>query len=205
LPPLKHRDRLTNLDVHHTILPPLGKVRLDPSKLFDAARPIDGTRFFVLAPEDMVLHSAAHLFQDGELAGGIRDLSDMDLLLRHFGERVPLFWDRILARAEELGLRRPFSYALRFTRRLLNTPLPDTALLAADRWKPALPLSWTMDLLIDRALLPPSVDSHRWDMELSNWLLLMRGHWLRMPLAILLPHLGHQVARRWRITPTNAR
>jgi hypothetical protein len=32
----------------------------------------------------MVLHSATHLFYDGELNHGLRDLVDLDDLLRHF-------------------------------------------------------------------------------------------------------------------------
>ena len=44
LPPMRHRDRNTELDVHHTILPPLGSLKPDPALLFDAARPLAGTR-----------------------------------------------------------------------------------------------------------------------------------------------------------------
>lgn len=57
LPPLVHRDRGTVVDVHHTILPPTGRLHPDPEKLLPASVPLAGTRFNVLAPVDMVLHS----------------------------------------------------------------------------------------------------------------------------------------------------
>jgi hypothetical protein len=70
LSPLQHHDRGTIVDVHHTILPPTGRLHPDPAKLLAASVPLTGTRFSVLAPADMVLHSAAHAFQDGDLTRG---------------------------------------------------------------------------------------------------------------------------------------
>ncbi len=195
LPPMVHRDRLTALDVHHTILPPLGNLKPDPALLFANARPIEGTRFHVLAPEDMVLHSAAHLFQDGEMAGGIRDLTDLDLLLGYFGTNEPGFWERLVPRAQSLHLTRPLFYALRFSRRLLGTAIPPEVDALIVRFGPPGPVLALMDGLTDRALLPPAVDSHGWDIDLANFLLLIRGHWLKMPLPILAKHLTHKTLR----------
>ena len=85
LPPLRHRLRGTVVDLHHTILPETSRLKPDPAKLFANARPLEGTPFFVLAPTDMVLHSAAHAFHDGELSNSLRDLLDLHDLLSHFG------------------------------------------------------------------------------------------------------------------------
>ena len=101
LPPLRHHRRRTVIDVHHTILPESGRLRPDPADLLQAARPTGDGPFRVLAPTDMVLHSAAHLFQDGTLGMGLRDLTDLDALLRHFGE-TPGFWSALVRRAERL-------------------------------------------------------------------------------------------------------
>ena len=197
LPPLRHRDRLFMLDVHHSILPPLGNLKPDPLLLIAAARPIRDSRFLVLCPEDMVLHSAAHLFQDGEMAGGVRDLTDLDLLFRHFDAEEPGFWERLVPRAEQLHLTRPLYYASRYTRRLLETPIPASVKVAIDRFMPITPIRFTMDSLTNRALIPPDADTHRWDIELANLLLLIRGHWLKMPLPILARHLTHKALRPW--------
>jgi len=76
--------------------------------------PLEGTIFRVLAPVDMVLHSAAHAFQDGDLSRGFRDLVDIDDLLHHCS-RNDNFWNKLLAHCEELNLQRPVYYALRYT------------------------------------------------------------------------------------------
>ena len=197
IPPLRHAARQTDVDVHHTILPPVGRLHPDPRKLLDAARPLGHSGLYVLAPEDMVLHSAAHLFQDGDLAGGLRDLVDLDSLFRHFGEVEPGFWERLVPRAQELQLARPLFYALRFTRRLLGTPIPDYVLLQADAAAPRWPLARLMDFLMIRALLIPDRDGAPAAAHLSRWLLYVRSHWLKMPPLLLARHLAHKAKRRW--------
>ena len=201
LPPLRHKARKGVLDVHHTILPESGRLRPDPAKLFAAARPIPGIdhpHVKMLAPADMILHSAAHLFQDGDLAGGLRDLLDLDDLLREAGAHEENFWLTLVERAIELDLHRPLYYALRFTSRLLHTPIPQVVLdESADAGKPLLPISLMMDLLADRAFVPDAGQGRRWGAELSRWLLYVRSHWLRMPPLLLAQHLGKKALRRF--------
>jgi hypothetical protein len=124
LPPLRHGTRTTVVDVHHTILPETARLHPDGSKLIAAAVRIDDD-LSILAPQDMVLHTATHLFADGDLEGGLREVIDLDALLRHFSSTEPDFWDRLVPRSEELDLQRPLFYALTICRRLLETPVPD--------------------------------------------------------------------------------
>lgn len=202
LPPLHHKDRKGVLDVHHTILPESGRLRPDPAKLFAAARPIPGfdhPHVKMLAPADMILHSSAHLFQDGDLAGGLRDLLDLDDLLRDAGAREEQFWQTLVSRAKELDLHRPLYYALRFTSRLLHTPVPQAVLdESANVGKPLLPVAMMMDLLSDRAFVPDAGQGRRWGADLSRWLLYVRSHWLRMPPLLLAQHLGKKAMRRFK-------
>jgi hypothetical protein len=124
LPPLVHAVRDSVVDLHHTIVPLMAAIRPDARLLFEAARP--GTTdpsVKVLGPPDMVLHSATHLFNEGEFGRALRDLVDLDLLFRHFG-RDAGFWSAFLARAARLNLGRPAYYALRCTVRFLGTPIP---------------------------------------------------------------------------------
>src|SRR6266550_6456419 len=151
MPPLQHRDRGTVVDVHHTILPPTGRLSPDPEKLIAAAIPLKGTRFGVLAPTDMVLHSAAHAFQDGDLAYGLRDIVDIDDLLRHFSQKET-FWAELAARSEELDLRRPLYYALRYSHFYLQTPIPQEILDRSKRWQPAWPASAMMDIAVGEVI-----------------------------------------------------
>jgi hypothetical protein len=194
LPPMQHGRRMTVVDVHHAILPVTASSKPDSARLIAAARALpDRPGVLVLAPVDIVIHSACHLFHEEELEKGLRDLSDLDLLLRDFAA-LPSFWSELLARASELDLERAVFYALRFSSRLLGTPVPVATLQAAERFAPAPPTMRLMDALYGRALLPhhPSCDDGL--SALARRLLFLRAHWLRMPPALLARHLAHKTA-----------
>jgi hypothetical protein len=193
LPPLCHGERGTIVDVHHTILPPTARLKPEPAKLWAQAKRLAGGRLHVLAPSDMVLHSAAHLFHDGDLQRSLRDLVDIGDLLRAFVTQ-PGFWSDLVARAQALDLGRPLFYALRYARRLLATAVPDEVMTAAAAHAPPRPVLSLMDRLVPRALV--SRPGQNVEDALGSWLLYMRSHWLRMPAWLLLPHLGHQAVRR---------
>lgn len=185
LPPLCHRDRDVVVDVHHNILPETGRLHPDPGELIRASEPIDGGSLKVLAPDDMLLHSAAHLFQDGELNGGLRDLLDLDSLLRHFAACEEEFWDKLASRARRMDLERPLFYALRYCHRWLATPVPEGSSLS----RPSAPTLAVMDAWTGRALMPDGWQSQSVRTQLARWLLYIRSHWLRMPPLLLARHL----------------
>lgn len=201
LPPLRHIKRKTVLDVHHTILPETARLSPDPHKLIAAARPLDGQGCLkILAPTDMVLHSATHLFHDGELEHGLRDLTDLDSLLRHFG-RNQAFWTELVERAMELDLMRPLYYALRYTRSILGTPIPGTVQQSARAGRPVWFAPALMDTVFTRALAPdhPSCDTPF--TGIARWFLYVRSHYLRMPLHLLIPHLIRKATVRVHPSP----
>jgi hypothetical protein len=104
LPPMQHIKRMTVIDVHHAIVPKTAPIHPDSDKLLAAACAIGETDgMMTLASTDMVLHSAVHLFHDGEFDHGLRDLVDLHLLLGHFGT-LPSFWPALVERAVELEL-----------------------------------------------------------------------------------------------------
>lgn len=195
LPPMRHVRRRTVLDVHHNILPETASLHPDPARLLEAARPIDGTGLYALEPADMVLHSATHLFHDGELEHGLRDLVDLDSLLRHFG-REEQFWSRLVERAEQLDLMRPLYYALRYTHRFLDSVVPKDVRLCVRSAAPMTAAGALMDALFDRGLSPhhPSCDSRA--TGIARWALYVRSHMLRMPPHLLVPHLVRKSIRR---------
>lgn len=196
LPPLRHSQRNSVLDVHHTILPLTARLSPDPDKLFSASLLLEnGAR--VLSGVDMVLHSAVHLFHDGELENGLRDLADLDSLLRHFG-KDERFWSDLVERARELGLERPLYYAVHYTNRMLATPVPDSVIAATRDGAPAAILRWIMDSLFMRGLLPEHSSCDTRSSGLARWALYVRSHALRMPVHLLLPHLLRKSYRRWR-------
>ncbi|MCL2635919.1 MAG: nucleotidyltransferase family protein, partial [Betaproteobacteria bacterium] len=104
IPPMMHRGRGTIVDLHHNILPSTARHSPYADALLAASQPLPGTRFRVLCPADMVIHSVTHLFHESELQNGLRDLFDLDSLLGEFSAANADFWDQLLARATALGL-----------------------------------------------------------------------------------------------------
>ena len=199
LPPMRHGIRMTVVDVHHAILPRTARLKPSSAKLLAASRPIDGDeRLRMLAPMDMVLHSAAHLFHNEELSHGLRDLGDLDCLLRHFGSQ-PGFWDELPRRAVELDLARPLYYALRYASTILGTPVTGATMAAAEADAPPKPLRGLMDFLYLRALRPNHPTCADAWTPLARWMLYVRAHWLRMPLPLLIYHLSHKALVREKV------
>ncbi|MCP5371499.1 MAG: nucleotidyltransferase family protein [Hyphomicrobiales bacterium] len=197
IPPLTHFLRHTCVDVHHTIVPETARVDVNAKKLRDAARAVDGSEdLYVLAPADMVLHSAVHLFNEGQFERGLRDLTDLDLLMSRFAAEDAEFWSRLVARASELDLQRPLFYCLRYCRLILGTEVPEQARRDIAR---AVPVGgghrWLMDLLFTRALRPHHHSCRTAASGAALWLLYVRSHYLRMPLRLLLPHLWRKAFR----------
>jgi len=142
----------------------------------------------MLGAQDMVLHSAAHLFQDGDLAFAIRDLVDLVDLFDHFGGE-PGFWETLAGRAAAHDLQRPLYYALRYGKEILDLAVPDTVEQAIAAAAPVGPVANLMDRLIPRVLLPDHPDSPSGIRARAASLLYLRSHWLRMPPWLLAAHL----------------
>lgn len=189
IPPLRHVHRNTYIDLHHTITPPTSRFPVDGKQLIaDAVALKAYPGLFVLSPTDMVLHSAVHLFTEGEFAHGLRDLLDMRDLLKTFSQQVD-FWDSLLARAASCTLEVPLYHALFHVQRLFGDIVPNhlkhrVELLGPNMLARAL-MGWALGL----ALRPmhPSCNT-KWT-GLARWLLYMRSHMLRMPLYLIVPHL----------------
>lgn len=182
VPPRRHHSRGTVIDMHHSILPLTARHRPDVKDLWAEARTIDGFEdLYVLAPEDMLLHSASHLFLNGEFERGLRDLYDFVRLGRQFGQD-PTFWTRVATRAAQLDLTDPLHDATRYANRILGAGFPASGAVAK-RTRPF------MDTLFERGLQPNHRLAHdRWT-AWALFCLYVRGHYLRMPFRLLLPHL----------------
>lgn len=192
IPPLRHSRRGSTIDVHHSILPETAAIKFNSSLMHDRACSIPGqVMFHVLQPVDMILHSATHLFHEGELGNGLRDLFDLHELLKDFGEDEA-FWDQLVSRAEEVGLTRPLWYALRFTTDLLRSPVPSDVMLRANVGMPSWPVRIVMDFCYRRALKPMHSSCDVTGTSFARYLLYIRSHWIRMPFPLLVFHLGRK-------------
>lgn len=192
IPPLQHIQRATVIDVHHAILPNTARYHPDSAKLRSRAVAVqDLPGIYVLAAEDRILHSATHLFHDGELPRGLRDLTDLDLLLR-YESAAAHFWPELVARADELQLGRSLFYALRYAQHFLDTPVPEEVWDGLRPVAPSLVLLRLMDNVFRRAFAPPHASCSDALSGPSRLMLYVRAHWLRMPLHLLIPHLLHK-------------
>lgn len=205
LPPMRHKSRLTELDVHHAILPTSGRLQPDSNLLLADKVAVDGEKnLFTLAPVDMVLHGVVHLFYDSDFDKGLRGLADLDGLFRHFGQQ-PEFWQTLIPRARQLNLARPLYYGLRMGEKILSTPIPKSAQEAIKDDAPAPAIGWLMEGLIKRMMVP----NHPETKDLVSWfawlLLFIRSHWLRMPPGLLFSHLTQKWVRKWRVDVRNRR
>ena len=170
LPPLIHVERDRMIDVHHTILPPTARPTPDARALIADAVPL-GNGLSVLAPADMIVHAAAHLFADGDLAGGLRNLWDVRCLVEEFGR------GGLEERARLHDLRREVARALRLVRDLFETEVPGW--VGAGR---------AFDSLYRRRLLARD----GWGRPIrpaTRGGFYVRSHWLRMPPHLLARHL----------------
>lgn len=182
LPPLIHRERDRMIDVHHTILPPTARPEPDADQLIaDSITLPNGLR--MLSPPDMIVHAAAHLFADGDLAGGLRNLWDIDRLLREFGVD-PDFWPTLADHAKRHDLEKAVARALRLSAALYGTPVSATCardISVADR-------------LYRRRLLARD----GWGQTTRKFTRLafyVRSHWIRMPPLLLARHLWIKARR----------
>lgn len=190
LPPMQHLGRGTTLDVHHTILPPTALLKPDVDKLWANVCGVENTNdVFVLSPVDMVLHSATHLFHDGELEHGLRDLVDIDALIGQFSGQ-DRFFQTLLARADELYLGRPLFYALKYCRAFLQTPIPDDIFLSVTGYNNrSIAIRAVMDVVALESIGNILENQPSFTTRASQFAMYVRSHYLRMPMRLLLPHL----------------
>ena len=191
LPPMQHIRRQSNLDVHHDLLPETARLKTRPDLILAASTPLPGfASLCVPRLEDLVLHSATHLFHEGEWGHGLRDLVDLDALLRH-GQARPDWWPDLLARARALNLTAPLALALRYAHRLLRTPVPREIL--AELGAGGRSLSWLLrDGLFLRGFASVHPSCQLPGNGLAGFILYVRAHALRMPPRLLLPHLAYK-------------
>ncbi|HET8612011.1 MAG TPA: nucleotidyltransferase family protein [Sphingomonas sp.] len=183
LPPLIHRERDRMIDVHHTILPPTARPTPDAAVLIADAAPL-GRGLSILSPADMLVHAAAHLFADGDLAGGLRNLWDIDRLLREFTSADPYFWQELRERARRHELLPAAARAVRLANHLYDTPIPADWLSRSG-----------LDPLYRRRLLVRD-GWGRQRRPFTRLAFYVRSHCLRMPPLMLARHLWTKATRK---------
>ncbi|MET0309323.1 MAG: nucleotidyltransferase family protein [Sphingomonas sp.] len=191
LPPLIHRDRDRMIDVHHTILPLTARIRPDAEGLLAGSIALE-TGLRILSHEDMVIHAAAHLIADGDLAGGMRNLWDIDRLVREFSEHDGDFCLSVYEEAWRHGLLPAVMRAFRLAEALYGTPVKSYSSPIRVSLEPK-----RSDGLFLRRLT--ARDSWgRSTRKLTQLGFYVRSHWLRMPPLMLARHLWTKYRKGYR-------
>jgi hypothetical protein len=199
LPPMVHSERGAELDLHHRIVMRTARLQPAPHLLFEAARTVAGSRYKVLTPVDMVLHAMVHLFYGSEMDDALRDLVDIDDLLRQFAAAEPGFWEQFVPRAESLGLCRPAYHGLRYASQLLGTPVPANVLQASTAAAVPSGARWMMDRIVPLSLFSGHPDRPDVRADLARMFAYVRSHWVKMPPTMLIIHLARKFWTRQRL------
>jgi Uncharacterised nucleotidyltransferase len=174
LPPLIHRTRDRMIDVHHTILPLTARPKPDASAMLADAVVLENG-LYVFSATDMVIHSAAHLFADGELDGGLRNLWDIHCLLTEFSDET--LWSTLKSRAQHHQLWLAVHRAARLAHQLYGKEIPK-------EWQ-----SWHRQ---DKWYVLRLTARDNWGRGTRKFIRLIfyiRSHWLRMPPLMIMRHL----------------
>lgn len=191
IPPLVHEERDTEVDIHHTIAPLTSQLKINADLFFETAVGVDNMKISLLSPADMVIHCAVNLFQNNELSDDLRDLLDLDDLLRFFSHQQQDFWEVLIERANQLRLGRLLFYGLYFCQDILGTTIPDNAMNRLNEQPGKIGLL-VMHRLVPLALLPQHPDNPSRKVTMARTWLYLRSHWIRMPFYLLMPHLAYK-------------
>ncbi len=195
LPPMVHVRRGTILDVHHTILPLTSRHTPDAGRILGETEPLPGLPGIrVPRPTHLLVHSIVHLLHEGELHNGLRDLFDIDGLIRAFADDV--FWAKVVDAAYELDLARPVHFGLRLAQRTIGTPVPSDVFARFEKADGGRRTFRGLHLLYRQALQRDVEEKPGLLPELAAFGIYIRAHWLRMPPHLLLRHLAYKAMMR---------
>jgi hypothetical protein len=181
LPPLIHRERDRMIDVHHTILPLTARPTPDAASMIEESgvwRTASGS----CRRRTWCSTRSRICCADGDLAGGLRNLWDIDRLLREFAEK-PDFWEKLGERARLHQLQSEAARALRLAEKLYGTPV-ERKLAARRTHGPPVRAA---------AAGPQRLGASR--RKRTRFAFYVRSHLLRMPPLMLARHLWVKARR----------
>jgi hypothetical protein len=175
LPPLIHRERDRMIDVHHTVLPLTARPKPDAQAMLSNSVQLPGG-LRVLSPEDRICHAVAHMFADGDLSGGLRNLWDIHSLLSDINA-TGNGWLSLRLRAQKHQLEWHVYRAGRMAHDFYGTEIPE---------------SWRVWYNADPFFKARLLSRDAWGRDARKLLgqaFYIRSHMLRMPPMMLARHL----------------
>lgn len=195
LPPYRHQQRLYDVDIHHRILPRTSRLNPEPELLLAAAVPLAEPGLNTLCFTDMVLHTVVHLGYDADYNNRIRDLYDIDQLIRYGQSNIPDFWEQLEERAFKLGVVLPLIDILQLLLQLFSTPIDEQFVTRLTKTNTGI-LQRVKYWAIPEAIVPLTRGQRRLQKRIACQLLYIRSHWIKMPPLLLLSHLSRKAWMR---------
>lgn len=186
LPPFVNHKTGITLDLHHNIRPIIARDKVDPTNIMRDYQSVQGVRVPCL--EDLFIHSATHLFSEGEFNRVLRDLFDLTDMLTLLAERDPDLLN-LRQRACEFNLARDTSMAMFFCAAIGRTKMSQSGQGFVEKYRPRGLRWWTLKWAYSRVFKSPAINQQRLAEKFAALVLFLRSHLIKMPLHVLLPHL----------------
>ncbi|NVK54060.1 MAG: nucleotidyltransferase family protein [Alteromonadaceae bacterium] len=189
IPPYKHPFDGVSLDVHHTLFPPVADKSININQLFvEAQCGLSGVKY--PGVEWLVFHSAIHLIANEDAENGLRDLTDIYLLLTQYQQTFN--FERLSVLFCESGFVTEFRLLQQLLLEYFAYQLPsgkiDTEGLNS--------LWFNLRFWAVRWAICPASEyiagSHQRIPRMFNYIV---GYSCKMPILLLMRHLGYKSAR----------
>lgn len=194
IPPLIHSKRDTVIDLHHNLIPIISGRAPDIDLFFQGS--IQTAHGMVLRPAALALHSIIHLFANEEFHNAFRDINDIYTLFCIHNNDA--FWDDILRLARKTDFTDELFMALDSVQYLYNAQIPPKVLSLINKavlkkhsknkvklWQ----FIYRLSLQPKHKLIKPKYASF------ALALAFLRGHMVKMPFKVLLPHIAYKLYR----------
>ena len=185
--PMIHNKRFTVIDLHHNLMPPTN-VHFVDIEHFDTVK-LEMDNVAVLSDVAMLMHSNIHLFTESELQHPLRDITDISLLLEEIldkyslSELVTITTKMGTSYYLKLGIYFAFPYCNYKTQQKLlhyfSTVIASSSLFERFIIFPA------YGTIFSAPTIKPKSFLHK----MAIFVIYVRGHYIRMPLNLLIPHL----------------
>ncbi len=194
IPPLEHCERGTIIDVHHNIIPIISQDAPTVEALTSFIQ-TNKQGIQTLTPAAQFVHSAVHLFRNEDYNNAFRDISDLYLmLLNENGNEVnENFLLDVQKVADDLTFNYEVGLAYSLVSQIFSLNIPKNFIernLNKSRLRTAFDQFIFKDVLLPQHDLLPG--SHT---PFKHFLAIIRGHFIKMPFALLCYHLIVKLGR----------
>ena len=182
IPPMFHPLRNTVLDIHHNLYLPISGRSPNILLFLQNLTSLD-SGVQVLNEPATVLHSIIHLFMNEDFTNAFRDLLDIHLLIEQY--ETPEFWDKLCYLSDSTGFGRELYYCLSLREIIFLYPPPRCYEVLKSKHS-----NWRTDIFIKHVLRHAITPKHslldNFQTKQGRFLVFLRGHYLKMPLSVLL-------------------